>query len=688
MRKKIGKILLIVPILLMTTIAILMTCESLLRKTKNESISGDNKNENAINPVVNTLQMENTETSSYNGKVNNAEKVSDVIGKKTVKFDENLITKTFGETASSSYFDRNIESINQTKNIKDGDTCVKKSSFELNKTESLFKCNDTNLDSRNVYQENIGGVCALEPEFIHKYQTLEGGDTCAKNSSIEQNEAPFPLDSNDLKLNISNVNQQNISRVITLEPEFTHEKQTLEGGKTRAKESSSQPNKAQGHHKSKDTNSDHKNVDQQKINGAIQLNPDFTHEKQTLNGGKTRSKKSSSKSNKAQSHHKSKDMNLDHKIVDKQNLRGVITLEPEHLDLSLDQTFQSCEKTKNVQNPKNEILNTSFGNYDIYEDNSKNVTNNIDADANQSELISMQSQLPNNLQNQNNSCYLDSLIECLYTQKDFVEFINRYKANNDDYNTALYHLNRLFSKMSENIDIDLKTNLLFNRIASQYNIDCTKFNQEDPHEFLKHIFELIGNELKLNYKSNDVCHEMFNRIFQGELFVKSFLGNLNKTTQYLFHDNFIIPGTSIKEGFIDNVERYNTIWYTDTFTDKNVKNHMIIRTLPKCIIVPILRNINGELNSTVVQIDEYLSFYENSKALIEKKKTNYRLNAFISRTDMTNINNGHFVSFCLRNDMWYEFDSLLKYAKPHTHDYVAALRRDNSNVYMLFYAQV
>ncbi|KAM0686008.1 hypothetical protein COBT_002774 [Conglomerata obtusa] len=242
--------------------------------------------------------------------------------------------------------------------------------------------------------------------------------------------------------------------------------------------------------------------------------------------------------------------------------------------------------------------------------------------------------------------------------------------------------------MSENIDLDLKTNFLFNKIASQYNIDCTKFNQEDPHEFLKHIFELIDNELKLNYKLNDVCHEIFHRIFQGELFVKSFLGNLNKTSQYLFHDNFIHPGISIKEGFIDIVERYNTIWYTDSFTEKNVKNHFIIKTLPKCIIVPILRNIHGELNCEVVQIDEYLSLYINSKAFIKKKKTYYKLNAFISRTDMSNINNGHFVSFCLRNNRWYEFDGLSKFAKPHTHDYVAALRRDNRNVYMLFYTRV
>ncbi|KAM0685017.1 hypothetical protein COBT_003774, partial [Conglomerata obtusa] len=103
-----------------------------------------------------------------------------------------------------------------------------------------------------------------------------------------------------------------------------------------------------------------------------------------------------------------------------------------------------------------------------------------------------------NLINQNNSCYADSVLRCLYNQRDFVSFI--YEVTGffvlcDKENSLIGRLNDLFEIIDSKADSTHTFDVIWKFFETQKNPNSHFGQPQDVQDFLQYIIQGIEAEI-------------------------------------------------------------------------------------------------------------------------------------------------------------------------------------------------
>lgn len=176
-----------------------------------------------------------------------------------------------------------------------------------------------------------------------------------------------------------------------------------------------------------------------------------------------------------------------------------------------------------IINPNENIDNSSkLNNVNVNKNVQENVKENADDDKSESENENNTSNTESieekrmkittrglsSLRNMGNTCYMNSIIQCLNNLKMFSAYLrsDRYfnivnKNKNGDMSTSITHaLANIFKKMWEyNYIIKPQT---LKTLSAQQNTEFVGYNQEDSQEYLNFIIDKIHTEMKSKVNVN------------------------------------------------------------------------------------------------------------------------------------------------------------------------------------------
>ncbi|KAM0685114.1 Ubiquitin carboxyl-terminal hydrolase 26, partial [Conglomerata obtusa] len=113
---------------------------------------------------------------------------------------------------------------------------------------------------------------------------------------------------------------------------------------------------------------------------------------------------------------------------------------------------------------------------------------------------------PTNLTNQNNSCYADSVLRCLYIQREFVVFIydvSGFLTLRDKTNSLIGSLYNLFKIMDSKTDSTICFDVVWNYFENQKNPNTEFGRPQDIQDFLQFIIQRIEAEILQFFPDHD-----------------------------------------------------------------------------------------------------------------------------------------------------------------------------------------
>lgn len=255
------------------------------------------------------------------------------------------------------------------------------------------------------------------------------------------------------------------------------------------------------------------------------------------------------------------------------------------------------------------------------------------------------------LKNMGNTCYLNSglqlLLNCIFFNKLIIKnnyedlFLNGYKQTLIDY------YNKEVTQIGPRI------------ISSHIFKNFTQFNhleQSDSSEFIICLLELIENKI-LNLTFN-LYSELNNKKLISILFtceIKNCITCLETNETFYSNDSLKILTFSIPKknnlkledcynDFIKEEKLNGNYKYYNEKINKYVeaKKKIVIANLPKYLFI----NLN-RFNNNLEKISEEILIDDKFKI----NNTDYKLIGFI--VHIGNLNNGHYLSFLLKNEKWY-----------------------------------
>lgn len=297
---------------------------------------------------------------------------------------------------------------------------------------------------------------------------------------------------------------------------------------------------------------------------------------------------------------------------------------------------------------------------------------------------------PTNLTNQNNSCYADSVLRCLYIQRDFVVFIydvSGFLTLRDRKNSLIGSLHNLFQIMDSKTDNTICFDVIWNFFENQKNPNAKFGRPQDIQDFLQFIIQRIEVEI-LQFFPDHNKHYLIklNQFFSGEIY--NYYGNKKNplSFQYIFHNNYYLPCKSVENTINQTMEKRNEL---EGINDKEADNYQI-EQLPDRIIIPISRNYGEVMADPPLNICKELDFKDipefwNCPLTIREVK--YDLDALITKSYKGRCKVEHYYCYCKINGVWYLFNGFNSKSTIIDNNETKKILNNNTQVTMIFYTK-
>ena len=263
------------------------------------------------------------------------------------------------------------------------------------------------------------------------------------------------------------------------------------------------------------------------------------------------------------------------------------------------------------------------------------------------------------LKNIGNTCYMNSIIQCLSNTKDFREY---FLENNTIETGFPLEVKKLLNGMWESNCICVPRS--FKAVLGIENRIFLGNRQQDAHECLVFILDLLSRDKQIESKIKELfMGKMYTRIESKET------NDVSNTYQEFYFLTLDIPN---KKDSLNNVDLYDCL---DCYTDPELldsenkykiekTNQLVIAqkqsvfwTLPKYLIVHLKRFNNSLLKKTTKANFPIKNLDLSSYMAINcprGQETLYDLYAISNHTGFTT--GGHYYAFCKNNDKWYIFN--------------------------------
>jgi ubiquitin C-terminal hydrolase len=281
-----------------------------------------------------------------------------------------------------------------------------------------------------------------------------------------------------------------------------------------------------------------------------------------------------------------------------------------------------------------------------------------------------------------NSCYLNSTLQCLLNNDEFVYYIKTI-------------LEVLRGKSAENLDrfnllnliidlLEIKNPVNLKQLLSGYNELFRNNRQQDSHESLLIILDIIHEKTKnvnlglpmpISFDSKDNLmkqsiddwkkyikvfgYSFVTYLYSGQFISSIYCSNCNHTNNSfeIFNDIClnVIDKNSLKEMFINffNGEIINDVECTKCKIRCSHSKKLSIWKFPRHLIISLKRFLNnGHKDNSEIEISEQINFNGNITI-------NYRL-SFIVCHEGSSIGSGHYTTVVIEKNMgssrWYHID--------------------------------
>lgn len=268
------------------------------------------------------------------------------------------------------------------------------------------------------------------------------------------------------------------------------------------------------------------------------------------------------------------------------------------------------------------------------------------------------------LSNLGNTCFINSIIQCLKNLRPFKEYLLSYSSGGG--------LTGKFAKLIQNFESGRKDQILEDFISTFYSkTDIFKrYEQDDSHIFLISLLTIMDKETRTSYQSDSKVRQLFSNNIQTIT-----TDNYGKT------DKDIEPSFCISLPIINNgkvcysleeclKEYQKPKELQDTYSRKTYRECVNIQPLGTFLIFNFQRVSNGRHINNAINFPEYLEFgnyHYELKGLIKHIGDQY---------------SGHKVALCKDlTSCWYEFDDY-KVAK------LSNQLPNESLVFLLFYQKI
>lgn len=254
----------------------------------------------------------------------------------------------------------------------------------------------------------------------------------------------------------------------------------------------------------------------------------------------------------------------------------------------------------------------------------------------------------NGINNIGNTCYMNAGLQLIFN----CTILTKFFLNNNFKSNILNSYKYLLYQYDEN---RLDPNIIKNIIGKK-NKNFNNNDQNDSHEFLITLIDLLDEELKkefkntnkkiLNIKYTNLLDILFNnRIISNIESIKT--DESSKNTSYER-----IISLSLKDNIYESIadfqksELLKNQWFSENEKKKiDINKYLNINKYSKYLIFHLKRLINTNLKS-----NKNVQFYK----IIEFESTKYDLRSIVIH--IGSGNGGHYVAVIKRNDKWYLCD--------------------------------
>lgn len=254
----------------------------------------------------------------------------------------------------------------------------------------------------------------------------------------------------------------------------------------------------------------------------------------------------------------------------------------------------------------------------------------------------------NGINNIGNTCYMNAALQLIFNCNVLTKFI----LNNDFKSDILNAYKFSLQQYNEN---KFNPNIIKNIIGSK-NKNLNNYNQNDSHEFLITLIDLLDEELKkefkdtnkkiLNIKYTNLLDVLFNnKIVSNIESIKT--DEVSKNTSY---EKMI--SLSLKKDIYECVKDFQKSellknqWFSENEKKKiDINKNLDIDKYSKYLLFHLKRLVNTNFKN-----NKNVKFYKN----INFKGKQYDLRGIIKH--IGSGNGGHYIAIIKRNDKWYLCD--------------------------------
>ena len=252
------------------------------------------------------------------------------------------------------------------------------------------------------------------------------------------------------------------------------------------------------------------------------------------------------------------------------------------------------------------------------------------------------------LVNFGNSCYMNSIIQCLYSIVPFLYYflnINRLYLNDIAKEMAAV-LTELYGENSLASLINLKR-----KLGANYS----NFEEQDSHEFLIHLFDLLHDEQKS-------VPSIIHNLFQGEHKIVIYCQKCHYISSFLEKFTCLslpIPQSNTRLTLDNLLKKFYSIESIEFDCPRCKRNEKIVKQtfIYRLPIVLIIHFVRFEFKHK--KINKRCDFIEFPLAnlRLDELYGQYKVYNLCSVSNhFGDISSGHYTSFCKRMTTWHKVD--------------------------------